>query len=88
MKCTDATAKIEPYLLIFIQFEKVLTEEKTQLSLDNDKPLTTSDCDFLLKLGIRARPRQRFLRVDPMSQRAIHEYGILFKLLSGKFETV
>ena len=56
------------------------------MSLESDRPLTMSDCEFLLKLGIRARPRQRFLRVTPTARIAIHDYGILFKLLSGKFK--
>jgi len=59
-----------------------LTEEKKQLFID--KPLTSNDCAFLHKLGIRARPRQLFLRVDSVSRSVIQEYGIMFKLLSGK----
>ncbi|XP_015770030.1 PREDICTED: uncharacterized protein LOC107348504 isoform X1 [Acropora digitifera] len=65
------------------RFEKILTEEITQLSLESDRPLTRSDCEFLLKLGIRARPRQRFLRVTPTARITIQDYGILFELLSG-----
>ena len=59
-----------------------MTEEKKQLFLE--KPLTSGDCDFLHKLGIRARPRQLMLRVDSTSRNMIQEYGIVFKILSGK----
>lgn len=83
LRTVQASLQRKSLVLTYLQrFEKILTEERTQLSLENDRPLTRSDCDFLLKLGIRARPRQRFLRVDSASKTAIHEYGILLKLLS------
>ncbi|XP_029192894.2 uncharacterized protein LOC114959134 [Acropora millepora] len=63
-------------------FEKILTEDITQLSVENRLP-TNSDCEFLLKLGIRARPKQRFLPVTLAAKTAIQDYGILFQLLSG-----
>ncbi|XP_074609659.1 uncharacterized protein LOC141863860 isoform X2 [Acropora palmata] len=64
------------------RFEKILTEEITQLSVENRLP-TNSDCEFLLKLGIRARLKQRFLKVTSAARTAIQDYGILFQLLSG-----
>ncbi|XP_015762309.1 PREDICTED: uncharacterized protein LOC107341407 [Acropora digitifera] len=62
-------------------FEKILTEDITQLSVENRLP-TNSDCEFLLKLGIRAKLKQRFLKVTS-ARTAIQDYGILFQLLSG-----
>lgn len=59
-----------------------MTEEKKLLPLD--KPLTSDDCAFLHKLGIRARPRRLVLRVDSASKSVIRDYGVLFKLLGGK----
>ncbi|XP_068758940.1 uncharacterized protein [Montipora capricornis] len=83
LRTEQAGLQRKSLVLTYLQwFEKILTEELTQLFLENDRPLTRSDCDFLRKLGIRARPRQRFLRVGSASKTAIHEYGILLKLLS------
>ncbi|XP_066026502.1 uncharacterized protein [Pocillopora verrucosa] len=61
-------------------FEQILTSGSRQLQLD--KPLTKDDCDFLQKLGIRARPKQLFLRLASVQRDVIHEYGCLFKLIS------
>lgn len=61
-------------------FERIVTEDKKQLSLN--KPLTSNECGFFHKLGIRARPRQLILRVDSATKNVIQEYGVLFKLLS------
>ncbi|PFX18906.1 hypothetical protein AWC38_SpisGene16707 [Stylophora pistillata] len=61
-------------------FEHILTSDSKQLLLD--KPLTKDDCDFLQKLGIRARPKQLFLRLASVQRDVIHEYGCLFKFIS------
>ncbi|XP_066026156.1 uncharacterized protein [Pocillopora verrucosa] len=61
-------------------FEQILTSGSRQLQLD--KPLTKDDSDFLQKLGIRARPKQLFLRLASVQRDVIHEYGCLFKLIS------
>jgi len=81
----EAGTQRKSLVLMYLQrFEAILTEEKKQLFID--KPLTSNDCAFLHKLGIRARPRQLFLRVDSVSRSVIQEYGIMFKLLSDLSE--
>lgn len=65
------------------QFEQILTKDKKQFLIE--RPLTKGDCEFLLKVGITARPKQLMLRVASAKKDLIHEYGILLKLLSGKY---
>ena len=64
------------------QFEQILTIDIKQFLIE--RPLTKGDCEFLLKVGITARPKQLMLRVASAKKDLIHEYGILLKLLSGK----
>lgn len=71
-------------MYVFSQFEQILTNDKKHF--DIYKPLTTSDCEFLRKLGIPARLRQLRLTVTFPQKDVIQEYGILFKLLSGKIQ--
>ena len=61
-----------------------MTKDKKQFLIE--RPLTKSDCEFLLNVGITARPKQLMLRVASAKKDLIQEYGILLKLLSGKNE--
>lgn len=61
-------------------FEQILTSDSKLLLFG--KPLTKDDCDFLQKLGIRARPKQLVLRLASVQKDVIHEYGCLLKFIS------
>ena len=73
------------FLILFntlSQFEQILTIDKKNFLVE--RPLTKGDCEFLLKVGITARPKQLMLRVASAKKDLVQEYGILLKFLSGK----
>jgi len=81
----ETSAHRKDLILMYLNwFEQILTKEKKQFLIE--RPLTKSDCEFLLKVGITARPKQLMLRVASAKKDLIHEYGILLKLLSEMSE--
>ncbi|XP_078342286.1 uncharacterized protein LOC144628101 isoform X1 [Oculina patagonica] len=78
---TEEAGTRKSLVLMYLSwFEQILTSEKRQFLIE--RPLTISDCEFLRKLGIPARPKQLMLRVATAQKDVIQEYGILFKLLN------
>lgn len=81
----ECTVDLFVLLILFdnhSQFEQILTIDKKQFLIE--RPLTKGDCEFLLKVGITARPKQLMLRVASAKKDLVQEYGILLKLLSGR----
>lgn len=81
----ETSAHRKDLILMYLNwFEQILTIDKKQFLIE--RPLTKGDCEFLLKVGITARPRQLMLRVASAKKDLIQEYGILLKLLSEMSE--
>lgn len=81
----QTSAHRKELILMYLNwFKQILTKDKKQFLIE--RPLTKSDCEFLLNVGITARPKQLMLRVASAKKDLIQEYGILLKLLSEMSE--
>lgn len=81
----ETSAHRKDLILMYLNwFEQILTIDKKQFLIE--RPLTKGDCEFLLKVGITARPKQLMLRVASAKKDLVQEYGILLKLLSEMSE--
>ena len=66
---------------VFKQFERALTTDQKELSLD--EPLTSEDCRFLKSIALPFSRNSTRLDLSSFTKEDIQGYGIVFKVLSG-----